>query len=520
MFDYFHLLLPELILLIGACIVLFGGVMTSLRRTSATNILALLTIFAALAVTCLADETTSGKVPPGLMFTTLTFYTRCITLFLGALFILVNWTQPAEDERGEYLSMILFSLLGVLLTASANDWIVFFFAVELVSIPTYVLIALSRLDSRASESSVKYFFLGALSAAILAYGLSFLYGATGTTTIHQLVDGATRSTLTLASTNQSTLLIGLMLVIGGLAFKVAAVPFHVYAPDVYEGAAAPVTGLLGFVPKMAGFIALIKVFTAINWTIPNSVFWAIWIMAALTMTVGNVIALLQKNIKRMLAYSSIAHTGYMLIALLVGPVAGTGPFHDGVAAILFYISAYGIMNLGVFALLACLRINNHEVELLDDLSGIAAKAPVLTFLFAACIFSLMGFPPTAGLMGKWYIFGSAFSLSGQYGLPLTVLAIIGVINSAIGSAYYLRIAYTCYVGTQRQPVEVDRGAPASWALVLCSIITIAIFFWPIGLARPAKHATASVHELLEQKSTRLTSTTPATSLAASTSENR
>lgn len=505
MLDYFVPVLPEMVLLIGACIVLYAGVVGSLRRTHAASMLALLTLLVALVITCFRQDPDAGRVPPGLLITSLTFYTRCITLFLGVLLILVNWLQPVDEERGEYMALILFSLLGVLLTASANDWIVLFFAIELVSIPTYVLIALSRLDARASEASVKYFFLGALSAAILAYGLSFFYGATGTTAMYQLVDGDVRSALAPVPVSDPLRLVGLMLVLGGLAFKIAAVPFHVYAPDVYEGAAAPMTGLLGFVPKMAGFVALIKLMAAVSWTIPDSVFWVLWLMAAATMTVGNVIALAQKNVKRMLAYSSIAHTGYMLIALLVGPVAGTGPWHDGVAAILFYISVYGLMNLGAFALLSCLRLDGKEVELLDDLAGISKRAPGLTLLFAICVFSLMGFPPTVGLFGKWYIFGSAFSLAGPHQTAMIVLAVIGVINSAIAAAYYVRIVAACYLGAERRPVEVDRASPAVWSLAACGLLMIALFAWPVGMARPAKAATASIRDMIQFTPARLTS---------------
>ncbi len=513
--DLFAHLAPEMILLVGACAVLVLGLMQTAQRWLSVSRLALITILVALLLTLWTDVPEQGRAVPGLWITSLTYYTRCIALLIGAFIILVNWHQPAQQERGEYMAMILFSLLGVLLTASANDLIVLFFAIELVSIPTYVLIALSRTEVRASEAAVKYFFLGAMSAAILAYGLSLLYGASGTTTLHTLTDGIVGSPLADQAPMGSLAIIGLLLVIGGLAFKVAAVPFHAYAADVYEGAASPVTGLLGFVPKLAGFVALIKIFAACNWTFPTEVMWVLWGMSAATMTVGNVLALLQRNVKRMLAYSSIAHTGYMLIALLVGPVAGQGPMHDGVAALLFYIAIYGAMNLGVFALLTAfgtadrLESRSHRaVESLDDLAGLSTRAPLAAFALAICVFSLMGFPPTAGFIGKVYIFAGAFSLGEYHPFqgPLVILAIIGVINSAIAAAYYLRIIMSVYMGSETEPVVPTAGAPVRWGLGLCSIPLLILFANPAYLAEPARRATGVLHDSAAVIESRVAST--------------
>jgi NADH-quinone oxidoreductase subunit N len=499
-------LAPELILLTGACLSLVVGVMRVSQRRQWVSPIALATVLAALIVTIRLDVPRGGDVLPGLWLTSLTFYVRWITLGVGTLIVLVNWNQPVADERGEYMSMVLFSLLGVLLTASANDLIVLFLAIELVSVPTYILVALSRDDVRASEAAVKYFFLGALSAAILAYGISFLYGAAGTTTIHRVVGDTVQSALRPTGTMGATLMIGLILVFAGLSFKVAAVPFHAYAADVYEGAASPVTGLLGFVPKLAGFVALCKILTALDWNLPSEVNWMLWIVAAATMTVGNVLALLQKNVKRMLAYSSIAHTGYMLIAVLVGPVGGQGPMRDGVAALLFYIVIYGAMNLGAFALLACFKTDGRDVETLDDLNGLARRAPASALAFAICIFSLMGFPPTAGFLGKLYIFSSAFSLRPSHPMhgPLIALAIIGVVNSAIGAAYYLRIVAAAYMGGEAEPATPTGGRPVRWGLALCSIPLLVLFAWPTGLTQQVRTATTVLHRSIRVSAARVT----------------
>jgi NADH-quinone oxidoreductase subunit N len=509
-------LAPELILLVGACVTLAVGVMKVSLRGQWVSPLALILVLLAFACSLRLGVPDRADALPGLWLSSLTFYTRCIALGIGALIVLVNWHQPVAEERGEYMAMVLFSLLGVLLTASANDVIVLFFAIELVSVPTYVLIALSREDARASEAAVKYFFLGALSAAVLAYGLSFLYGAAGTTTIHSLTDGLGSTTWPTGAEMGPQAVIGLLLVFGGLAFKVAAVPFHVYAPDVYEGAASPITGLLGFVPKFAGFVALVKVLAACNWDLPVELMWVIWIVAIATMTVGNVLALLQKNAKRILAYSSIAHTGYMLIALLVGPVAGQGPMRDGVAALLFYIAIYGAMNLGAFAVLTAFQKENRAAETLDDLAGMARRAPLAALALAICVFSLMGFPPTAGFLGKLYIFSSAFSLDSSHPFqgPVIALAIIGVINSAIAAAYYLRIAAAAYIRTEAEGLAPTGGAPVRWGVALCSIPMLVLFAWPGGLANQARNATVMLHDAIQAGRGSLTMTIDKTDLSS------
>jgi len=503
-------LAPEFILLVASCIVLMLGIIRSSTATTFVSITSLLAVAVALVVTLKQDAPIDPAVCPGLWLTSLTFYTRVITLSVGLLIVLANWNQAIDRERGEYMAMILLSLLGILLTASANDWIVFFFAIELVSIPTYVLVALSREDRRSSESSVKYFFLGALSAAILAYGLSFLYGAAGTTTMYTLGTGSPLSTLAGEPAASPAALIGLLLVFSGLLFKIAAVPFHVYAADVYEGAASPVTGMLGFVPKLAGFVALIKVFAAFNWALPSEVVWVVWIVAAASMTVGNTLALVQRNAKRTLAYSSIAHTGYMLVALLVGPVDGHGPMRDGLAALLFYMAVYGVMNLGAFAFLGAYQTRGRDVETLDDLAGMATRAPAAALGLAICIFSLMGFPPTAGLIGKVYVFSGAFTIGvgHPFRSPLIALAIIAVVNTAIGAAYYLRIVSAAYVGTPSDNLQRIGGPPIRWALAMCALAMLALFAAPAPLSRAAKDATTVVHRSLRPANRLTTNNAP------------
>lgn len=497
-------LAPEWVLAVGACAALIVGL---IGKPAGRHVamFALLCVGAALYFS-LRPIMAGAEVVPGIWITPVTYYARLVALGIGVLIVLVNWNQPDSRERGEYFSMILFSLLGVLLTASANDWVVLFFAIELVSIPTYVLVALSRDDARSSEAGIKYFFLGALAAAMLVLGLVFLYGSTGTTAIHTVVDGGGVPLIAGGSAMTGLAKVGLMLVVAGLGFKVAAVPFHSYVADVYEGAASTVSGMLGFVPKFAGFVALIKVMTAIGWNLPVELAWLLWLLAAATMTAGNVLALLQRNVKRMLAYSSVAHTGYMLIALLVGPAWGQGPMRDGVAALFFYVAVYGAMNLGAFALLSAFRVGNREAETLDDIGGIAKQSAGAALGLAICAFSLMGLPPTAGFLGKLYIFSSAFSIPESHPMhgPMIVLAVIGVINSAIGAAYYLRIVAALYLGKDVQRVP-EGGLAVRLGLGLCAAAMLVFFAWPVGLMRQAKSATAILHRSVRIDSAKYTS---------------
>ncbi len=495
LFDYIHDLGPEWILLIGACVALLFGIGRASGAGRVSGPIALITVLVALAVTLWVGVPAVGRDhPPGLLLTPFVYYVRLGGLVVGAFILLCNLHVPVAEERGEYFGLILFSLLGLLLTAAANDLIVLFFSIELVSVPTYVLIALSREDRRASEASLKYFFLGAIAAALMVYGFSFLYGVTGHMTLTS-ADGIVPAMSTKAAAMPGLpiyVVIGLLLAFAGFFFKIAAVPFHVYAPDVYEGAASPVTGLLGFLPKFAGFVAAARLLSVFGWDVGDAVLWLLWIVSLLTMTVGNTLALLQTNVKRILAYSSIAHSGYMLIGLLVGPalVATAGPMRDGVAAMLFYMVVYGTMNLGAFAVLAALSNKGEAVEELHDLEGLATRRPGLALALAICVFSLMGFPPTAGLLGKVYIFTSAFSVGAGHAFakPLVVLAIIGVINSAIGAAYYLRIAAACYNRPPRIEPQRSGGVALRVGLGLCAAAMIVLFVFPTLLTGPAKTA--------------------------------
>lgn len=478
------LLAPEATLVAGASLVLLIGLARWEGVRACSFLVAFLTALGALAISWSAGPLDRPIHAWGVELTSLSWYVRLTALGVGLIVLLVHHHLPQEEERGEVFSMILFSLTGILLTAMADDLVLLFLAIELVSVPTYVLVAMGRSHIRAQEAGLKYFFLGALAAALLAYGLSFLYGASGSTCLSRMnLDGS-----------EAYVTIGMVLAFTGIAFKIAAVPFHAYAADVYQGSASPTAGLLGFFPKLAGFVALIKLLiliqpraaSSLGWEIPDIGFVFLWIVAVATMIVGNVLALLQTNVKRILAYSSIAHSGYMLVAVLAGPVAGGGPLRNGLSAMLFYMTVYGLMNLGAFAVLSLTRAGGREVEELGDLAGLSRRHPLAAFSLAICVFSLMGLPPTAGFLGKLYIFSSALSVDPNHPhrLALIALAVIGVINTAIAAAYYLRIVAACYLQPPRYEFAlVTRSRPLQFGVFCCCLAVLLIGLWPSPLIR-------------------------------------
>jgi NADH-quinone oxidoreductase subunit N len=497
--NYFILLAPEIALVIGASLALLVGLSGRAKGQKAASWISVVTLVGALVIFSLWGWPVAPQdhQPLGFRLTSLTWYVRLVALLVGLLTMLINLHVPEAWERGEYFSMILFSLAGITLTAGADDFVTLFLSLELVSVPTYALVAAGSTDIRAQEAGLKYFFLGALAAAIFVYGFSFLYGAAGTTQLSAMTGAL--------SARNGYALIGLLLAIGGLAYKIAAVPLHVYAPDVYQGAASPITGLLGFFPKIAGFVAIIKLLSLIaptvlagasltSWTPPAAIFWLIWVLAALTMTVGNCVALLQTNVKRILAYSSIAHSGYMLVAVLVGPTALGSPMRDGWSAMLFYIVAYGVMNLGTFGVLALLRIESKPAEDLDDLAGLARTHPAAALVMAVCCFSLMGMPPTIGFIGKVYIFTGALALgeADPHRLAMIVLVVIGLLNSAIAAVYYVRIIGACYLREPREYALLVADRPLQVGLAACAIVVLIFGVWPRELFRLAGYASSDL----------------------------
>jgi len=493
--------IPEIILLIGGCIVLLLGQAGRAELRRAAPPVALVTIVLAIvAVMLRAWQPGMIAEGSGLTYGPLATFARHSTLVLGVILAFVAWLQPAEHERGEFWSMLLFALLGLLLVGAADDLLMLFLALELVSIPTYVLVALSRRNLAALEAGTKYFYLGAFAAALTAYGFSLIYGVAGTASLSGAIDGVTRALRHPGTLEYGLAAVGVLLSLAGLLFKIAAVPLHLYIADVYQGAASSVAGLLGFVPKFAGFLAICKIVQLTgHWDLASPpIFWVLWLIAAVSMTVGNTLALMQTNIKRMLAYSGVAHSGYMLVGILIGPDAGQGLLGDGTAAVFYYIVVYGIANLGAFAILGLLRVGREPCETLRDVAGLLRRHPGLALLMALAMLTLMGLPPTAGFWGKLSLFGGALASVAtgvapvEYDRWLVALVIIGVLNSALAAAYYLRVIAAVLLYENERPAEaVPEEAPHIGA-ILCGFLLLVFAFAPSMLLEPGRRATAGL----------------------------
>jgi len=399
--------------------------------------------------------------------------------------------DPLRSTRGEFYAFALFSLTGLMLCATADDLIWLFLALELTSLPTYVMVSISTARMRSQEAGIKYFFLGALGAATFLYGFALLYGATGTTQLWAGADGqgiaeilAQRIVDTGSIGSLAT--VGLVVAMVGVLFKIAAVPMHFYTPDVYEGASTSVAAFLAFVPKAAGFITLLLLASVVGWgfggdtsmplsfggTLPEPVRVMLWVVAALTMTVGNVLALLQSSVKRILAYSSIAHSGYMLVGVIVGPGKPGDLASNGLGAALFYLLCYGFMNLGAFGALACLeRMSGEEIETVDDLKGMCSTYPWIGWSMVLCSLSLLGLPPLLGFVGKAVLFISAIS-AGEI-----LLVIVMGVNSAIAAYYYLRIALQMFMREPADEVSLVHSIPLNLTIAATAAMSVLGIVW-------------------------------------------
>jgi NADH-quinone oxidoreductase subunit N len=405
-------------------------------------------------------------------------FVRGVAILAGIILVLINWGEILDEFAAEFHGLLLLMVAGVSLTAAANDLIVLFLALELVSIPTYVFLYLPRREAGGPEATMKYFLLSVFSSAIVLYGFSFLYGAVGTThlgTIHQALVQAP------ANRAPAILLIAAACIVAGLSFRVTAVPFHFYAPDVFQGSHAGACALLSFVPKIAGFVALLRILhsgktgESVATSADSLWIWCatiFWLMSVASMFLGNVLALLQRNLKRLLAYSSIAHAGYMLVGLAVGHRPSTVA---GVPALLFYLIAYGFTIAGIFGLLILLRRTDRPVETVDDLAGLSQTHPAAAGALAILLFSLTGLPPTAGFLGKFNLLMAAWS---QGTTSAQVLAVLLAVNAAIAATYYLRIVAVMYLRPPGVTIETSSQLPAVIGIALCVAVSLGLFFFP------------------------------------------
>jgi NADH-quinone oxidoreductase subunit N len=454
---------PALIVAISAIVVLLAELATPPNRKRWLGYLSIAgLLLAAVAAAALAGPAVSafrGMVVADNFGVFLT-----LVILLGAvlsILLSMDYIRVHGLEQGEYYVLVLASVSGMIMMATASDLIIVFLGLELLSLPLYILAAFQRENGASLEAGLKYFLLGAFSSAFLLYGIALIYGATGTTQF----DALAKFILPLSSVND-LLIVGFGLVLVGLAFKVAVVPFHWWTPDVYEGAPTAVTAFMSVAVKAAAFGALFRAFLiavpapAIDWRILMSV------LAVLTMTLGNVAALLQSNIKRMLAYSSIAHAGYILVALVA---AG----QNGAAAALFYLLAYTVTNLGAFGAVIALGDEARERLNVDEFAGAARAHPLVAAAMSICLLSLAGFPPFGGFVGKFLVFGAAVENG------WTWLAVVGVLNSLVSVYFYLRPVVQMYMHDPAPNWDKGRVAPlVGIALVLAVLGVVLLGVFP------------------------------------------
>lgn len=412
-----------------------------------------------------------------LSFTLIFVIVSILTILIAAV-----WIDIEKLPAGEFHALLLFATCGMMLMASAGDLVIVFLGLEILSIATYVMAGFRRTDVRSNESSLKYFILGSFASAFLLYGIALIYGATATETL----PGTTNIAAIAGRLNHSLypplLLAGAAMLLVGFGFKIATAPFHVWTPDVYEGAPTPVTAFMAAGPKAAGFASFMRVFvfgfpiaTAVASTggyAHKSWLGTLAIMAALTMSVGNVAALVQNNVKRMLAYSSIAHAGYALVGFVAAGAATDAEQRSAaLASVAFYLLTYALMNMGAFAIVTVIARGNDRHTEVEDYNGIGFLSPVLAFSLSLFLLSLLGMPLTAGFMGKVMVFTTAVRQGYVW------LVVIGVLNTAVSAYYYLRLIIVMFFRERNAPWDAPR-LPASVALAL--VITIAGVFY-LGL---------------------------------------
>ncbi|HEX5769177.1 MAG TPA: NADH-quinone oxidoreductase subunit NuoN [Burkholderiales bacterium] len=477
--------LPEGIVLAGACALMIFDLYVKDERRAATLWFAQVILLLAFAATVFVLWGSVGKrlmIFNGLFVADAMGHLLKLVSYLAVSAALVYSRQYLAERgllRGEFVTLLLFSLLGMMVMISAASFLTLFLGLELMSLCLYALVALNRDSSLSTEAAMKYFVLGALSSGLLLYGMSMIYGATGTLNIYEVAGHAARLAATPA--DRTFLVFGLVFVVAGLAFKVGVVPFHMWIPDVYHGAPTAVTLIVGSAPKLAAFAMAVRLL--VNGLIDLAYDWQqmLVLLAVLSMALGNIAAIAQANLKRMLAYSTIAHMGFMLLGLLSGVVDGnrlSAP--DAYSSALFYVIVYVLMSLGAFGVLLYCSRAGFECENLDDVKGLNRTHPWFAFLMLLLMFSLAGIPPLAGFYAKLAVFSAAVNAGYIW------LAVVAVIFSLIGAFYYLRVVKLMYFdepGDSRAGVAGMEGGSAGFRVALSvnglALLALGIAPWPL-----------------------------------------
>ncbi len=457
--------LPEIILTVMGTFLMVLDPLLNRRSSSVFGMLSLFALVAALAGSVLAYSQAGPAFGGMLIVDGFATFFRVLVIVVGILTILPSFGFLARQdaETSEYHALLLFSIAGQCVMVSANELIMIFIGLEISSIASYVLAGYLRDDKRANEASLKYFLLGSFATGFFLYGVALIYGATGSVNL-----SAVRAAVTSVNAPSPAFVgVAAALMFVGLAFKVSASPFQIWAPDVYQGAPTPVSGFLSAGPKAAAFAIFLRIFMTALEPLGNSWVPLVWVSALLSMTIGNFAALLQSNVKRLLAYSSIAHAGYVMVALTARSEIGT-------AAAMFYLAAYAFMNIGAFAVVSHLSGRGERYQSVDDFAGLAQKQPMTAAMLTIFLLSLIGVPLTGGFFGKFYIFKAALESH------LVWLTVLGLLNSAVAAYYYLRILVMMYM---HEPSEAATNAEPlspglSAALILPALGTLFLGIFP------------------------------------------
>ncbi len=406
---------------------------------------------------------------------------KVIFLVSAILTILLSgrYLEIERAKTAEYYALILFAVLGMMFMASAGDFLTFFIALETMALSFYILVGYLKTNRKSNEAALKYFLLGSFSTGMLLYGISLIYGMTGTIYFNAI--GAAHPVAALGSTQAPFFLLGVILVTVGMGFKIAAVPFHMWAPDVYEGAPTPITAFLSTASKAAAFVVLVRIFMLCFAHLGDQ--WAVLlaILAVASMTLGNIAAILQDNIKRMLAYSSVAHAGYALLGLIAAGVGDTPATREwGIQAVILYLFIYMFVNIGAFGMVIMLRREQVVGDRLADFAGLSRRAPLAAFAMLVFMLSLAGIPATAGFVGKWYLFGAV--VRADY----TWLAVVAVINSAISLYYYARVVVMMYMRDPGDQVRIAPSLGQRVAITACIAFTLVFGIYPEPIVSFAK----------------------------------
>ena len=486
----FYYLLPEIVLTTGALILLVADLLTPRDKQSFLAWVTL-AVLGATAVALVPVADANLQVSRGLIAVDrFAFFFKVLFLGSAALTVLmsIKYLEVEGTRAGEYYFLLLCATLGMMFMAGGTDLITLFIGLETMAISFYILTGFLKPSRRSNEAAVKYFLLGAFSLGILLYGMSLMYGLSGTTNLRLI------ATALAGQESDPRLVLAVMLVVAGMGFKIAAVPFHMWAPDVYEGAPTPITGFLSVGSKAASFAMLLRIFveslptmrvslaesTSLTPSGPE-VGWGMlfYVLAVATMTVGNFAALTQSNLKRMLAYSSIAHAGY----LLIGVVAGTS---RGVTAMLVYLFVYAFMQLGAFAVLVMMRRRDVVGDELKDLNGLFFRQPFAAVAMLLFMLSLGGIPPTAGFMGKFWLFSAAIESGYVW------LAVIGVLNSAVSLYYYIRIVVYMMLKNEPAGSEPMQTPAMALAMGVAVVATLVLGVYPQPLFEFAQASAATL----------------------------